>query len=121
MTKTKAKEWLKAVRYLAAYYRGEHDECKYTCPLCTVAKKDRGCQDCLWVLFSKMTCIGYRDLHSFGSAVMTMRIDRNPRWVKLSLARLKGWEKRLVEFIEKIDDMKSRRNIFFKKKLLKNT
>ena len=116
MTKTKAKKWLEAVRHLAAYYRGEHDECYRHCLLCKAAKGHCSC--CLWVLFSKMECTVYR--HRYFPRydpeydIVNLRRSRQPHWVKLSLARLKRWEKRLVEIIEEIDDMKSRQGIFLK-------
>ena len=109
MNKTKAREWLMAVRKLSAYYRFENDNFLERCPLCNVSRDGDGmleCSNCLWVLFSKQPCNAgywpcdiYSNRHLAVDAV-DMRSTRNPRAVQLSLARLKRWEKRLIEIIE---------------------
>lgn len=100
MRKEKAREWLEAVRKLSAYYREEHNDCKwYGCPFCKIDRL-HGCKDCLWKLYSRMHCIRYAELYFNVDDVVELRYDRDPRWVRLSLARLNRWEKRLLKIIK---------------------
>lgn len=108
MTKTKAKQWLKAVRKLSAYYRGEDKEYHNECPFCLIVghKQEGGwdCQKCLWYIFSKQpaprSCCSY-SCRFFSGGAGLYRQTRDPRWVRLSLKRLSRWEKRLIEICEK--------------------
>jgi len=94
MTKTKAREWLKAVRKVSENYKSRAG---ISCPLCDVTA-GRGCDECLWLIFSGIQC---RDHLAKTTGFQFWRQAKmNPRWVRLSMARLKRWEKRLLEIIE---------------------
>lgn len=97
MTKTKAEQWLRAVRELIAYYKGENDDYQYSCSLCKIPHEP-GCPDCPWMMFSKIYCTDYTWRY-FKEDIVDLRVCRNPRWVRSSLKRLKKWEGRLLDIL----------------------
>jgi len=93
MTKTRAKEWLPAVRKLLRWYQGEENECQYLCPLCSCKAKPKfGCTGCLWKLFDKTLCDSEEAVNG--------RKNRTQPWTRNAIKRLKRWEKRLLSIIE---------------------
>lgn len=102
LTKTQAKRWLKAVKDMEAYYRGEHDDYKYHCPFCDIASKgnkEGSCNNCVWVIFEGDDCGHYRRFE-FTKTVHWYRAYRPEDWVTDSLKRLARWEKRLNKIIK---------------------
>ena len=93
MTKTKAREWLRAVRTLIQHYKD--GDVFFDRPLCDIGH----CRDCLWKVFAKIYCVDYKDKYFPGFGGMR-DVREDPRWVKLSIARLRRWEKRLLAIIE---------------------
>ena len=96
MTKTRAKQWLPAVRELLRCYQGE-EYMSTRCPLCRESLK-LFCQDCIWVLFSGETCACHAD-EIYGDGPASLRMFRNQPWTRNSIKRLKGWEARLLKII----------------------
>lgn len=94
MTKTKARQWLKAVISLREYYEGKNAEWVSQCPLCFLGGfyTDPGCPNCLWTLFEGKRCkpeTGGR------------RYLKKPWWVAKSIPRLRRWERRLKRIMGK--------------------
>lgn len=97
MTKAKAQRWLKAVRELRQQYV-DGTKVREKCPFCKLASKH--CDACLWVIFSKTYCAEQMGRHRCKYNIEIGHTFSDPRWVKLSLARLSRWQKRLLAIIE---------------------
>lgn len=93
MTKAKARRWLEAVRELIQLYK-DGDDVFFDCPLC---KNTSFCRECPWMVFAKIHCTDHMRKRTGTLDVCGLRKD--PRWVKLSLSRLRRWEKRLLAII----------------------
>jgi len=110
MTKTKAREWLPAVRKLLRWYQGEDNDCKFLCPLCDKSQK-LFCEDCIWILFTDKSCCHHRigeqkakfkdpADRNYHQGLSYMRAERLQPWTRNAIERLKRWEKRLLAIIE---------------------
>lgn len=98
ITKTRAEEWLLAVRELLAWYQKGNNKLEYDCPLCNLSESPN-CQDCLWLIFEGRDCdsVGqeYDDKY-----ICQLRRERKQPWTRNAIKRLKRWEKRLLAIIE---------------------
>lgn len=100
MKKTEAKVWLRSVRSMRNYYLGKHDRYKLVCLFCDLTPVGEiGCNRCLWLIFSGISCRNYGARYFQYENVSDLRQNRDKRWVKLAFKRLDRWEKRLLEII----------------------
>ncbi len=98
MTKTKARQWLKAVISLREYYEGKNDKWKNRCPLCPISRHDNSTDcGCLWVYFEGNSCEWWK------TGICRKRENRTTEWVAKSIPRLRRWERRLRRIINKKD------------------
>ena len=99
MTQTKARQWLRDVRKLIQQY--VDGKCYKGCPLCRVDSPEYAvCDSCLWLIFSKIHCSDHMKNHRIKHNLEVGTTLGDPRWVKLSIRRLRRWEKRLLTIIE---------------------
>jgi len=99
MTSKQRNAWLKAIKELELYYKGEIDLEGGRCPLCDVVDKlymSHLCYQCLWYQFEGMHCDNYARRH-FKEEVIALRDEKNSKWIKDSLKRLNKWKKLLKE------------------------
>lgn len=76
MTKKRAREWIKAIDKLIKEYNKDNYY-PSRCPLCYISE-EKGCQDCLWIIFEGRLCDDGQDLHL--ERTYKERIKRLNRW-----------------------------------------
>lgn len=86
LTKKKARQWLKVVDKMIAYYKKGRGDFKYNCPFCKITGRGEdgtiARENCLWEIFDTITCRNYVRKFGFSNASYE-RYNRSERWVRL--------------------------------------